>query len=202
MKKCKHLGGLSVLLMCLLIAGCGTAGTNEDTEDNLTVSEVLNQLVKDTSDTYDANINETVASAVETLTENEQTKGNVASEPEDDLLDLTILSSTMVYSEVYNMVSLNTDDYIGRKIKVNGTFALGNATEEIKELYGTEYYYFVVIADATACCQQGIEFVLVDDPLYPEGYPEPGTEITLTGTFENYYEGENQYFHIADAVLE
>ena len=39
-------------------------------------------------------------------------------------IDLTVLSSTMVYSEVYSMMSF-PDDYIGNTVKMKGQFAIG-----------------------------------------------------------------------------
>ena len=39
-------------------------------------------------------------------------------------VDLTVLSSTMVYSEVYNMV-LEAEGYVGKTVKMNGLFAYG-----------------------------------------------------------------------------
>ena len=104
-------------------------------------------------------------------------------------LDLTALSSTMVYSEVYNIMSA-PDDYIGKTIKMNGSFE----TDE------NEIYYFCLIKDATACCQQGIEFIL-DGAQYPDDYPALGSDITVLGTFERYYEGDQPYYHLMNAHL-
>ena len=47
-----------------------------------------------------------------------------------------------------------------------------------------KYDFACVIADATACCSQGIEFV-------PDGdytYPELNSSITVSGIFATYYE--------------
>ena len=57
-------------------------------------------------------------------------------------VDLTVLSSTMVYSEVYNMV------------------------------------------------------------VYPEDYPEPGTEICVVGVFDTYSEGDYLYCTLRNARFE
>ncbi|MBQ6264094.1 MAG: hypothetical protein IJK60_01430 [Clostridia bacterium] len=104
-------------------------------------------------------------------------------------LDLTALSSTMIYSEVYNIMS-TPGDYIGKTIKMNGVFATDD----------NENYYFCIIKDATACCQQGIEFIL-NGAQYPDGYPSLGSDITVLGTFEQYYEGDQPYYHLIDATL-
>ena len=39
-------------------------------------------------------------------------------------VDLTVLSSTMVYSEVYNMLYFYPEDYYGKTVKANGIFAI------------------------------------------------------------------------------
>ena len=38
-------------------------------------------------------------------------------------VDLTVLSSTMVYSEVYNMLYYDQESYYGKTVKANGIFA-------------------------------------------------------------------------------
>lgn len=42
--------------------------------------------------------------------------------------------------------------------------------------------------DAAACCAQGLEFEPESTLSYPDDYPEPGAEITVTGTFDSYRE--------------
>lgn len=63
-------------------------------------------------------------------------------------------------------------------------------------------YYACVIADATACCSQGLEFVLEGDYTYPDDYPELGTDITVVGTFDTYDENGQTYCHLIDAKLQ
>ena len=65
-----------------------------------------------------------------------------------------------------------------------------------------QVYYACVIADATACCQQGLEFVLSGNHTFPDDYPEVGEEITVTGTFGTYEEGGYQYCQLTEAEFE
>lgn len=109
-------------------------------------------------------------------------------------VDLTKLSSTMVYSEVYNMM-YTPDDYIGKTVKMKGQFAYYEDPETKAQ------YFACIIADATACCSQGLEFILTGEHTYPNDYPELGSEITVTGTFEVYTENGFQYCRLKDAVL-
>lgn len=110
-------------------------------------------------------------------------------------VDLTKLSSTMIYSEVYNMM-VNPDKYLGKTIKMSGAFAYYEDSE-------TENQYFAcIVADATACCSQGLEFVLAGEHTYPEDYPEVYSDITVTGTFKTYTENGIKYSRLVDAVME
>ena len=115
-------------------------------------------------------------------------------------LDLTALSSTMVYSEVYGMMSF-PDNYIGKTVKMKGQFAVYQATDENGAFIPDQIYFACVIADATACCSQGLEFDLSGAHTYPDDYPELGSEITVVGTFELYEEDGCQYCRLGNAVL-
>ncbi len=109
-------------------------------------------------------------------------------------VDLTLLSSTMVYSEVYNMVYY-PEDYIGKTVKMSGIY-----TMLYDETTG-KYYHGCIITDATACCAQGIEFEPVKDYVFPDDYPQEGDSICVTGTFDTYKEGENTYCTLRNAKL-
>ena len=109
-------------------------------------------------------------------------------------VDLTSLSSTMVYSEVYNMM-LSPDDYIGKTIKMRGVSA------SLHDEASGKYYFACIVKDATACCSQGIEFVLNDDYTLPDDYPNDGTEVTVVGVFSTYMEGEVKFCTLTDAKL-
>lgn len=106
-------------------------------------------------------------------------------------LDLTKLSSTLIYSEVYNML-ITPDDYKGKIVKMKGQF-----NQYTDEQTG-KTYNAVIIPDATACCQQGLEFELQNktNPNF-----EQGAEITVVGTFDTYSEGELLYCHLKNAKI-
>jgi len=53
-----------------------------------------------------------------------------------------------------------------------------------------------VIADATACCQQGLEFIWNGAHAYPDDYPEQESEIEITGVFQSYQEGSSTYYYL------
>ena len=105
-------------------------------------------------------------------------------------VDLTALSSTMVYSEVYNMLT-EPERYIGKTVKMTGGYSsfLDEGTGAV--------YRVCMIADATACCAQGMEFVLKDGL----AYPEMESDITVVGTFQLYDENGSTYCHLVNAEI-
>ncbi len=106
-------------------------------------------------------------------------------------VDLTVLDSTMVYAQVYDMV-YNAENYVGKKVKARGNFAY------YQEPDGREFFA-VIISDATACCSQGLEFVLAGNYVYPDDYPPLDTEITITGVFDYYEERNVRYCRLLNA---
>ena len=108
-------------------------------------------------------------------------------------LDLSVLSGTVVYSQVYDMM-MEPERYIGMQVRVKGSFSYFQDPATMKE------YFAVIIADATACCAQGIEFVW-DGHKYPEDYPPLDTELTVTGTFNTYEENGFVYLQLKDAEV-
>ena len=111
---------------------------------------------------------------------------------DQDMVDLTTMNSTMIYAEVNNMVT-TPEQYEGKTVKMRGTFAIYPGDNR--------NYYACLIADATACCSQGIEFVLKGNYSYPDDYPDLGSNITVTGTFDTYMEGDTKYCQLIDASM-
>lgn len=94
--------------------------------------------------------------------------------PEKIDVDLTKLSATMVYSEVFNILQTPAD-YRGKVFKIRGTYM------RLHDPQKNEDHHACIIKDATACCMQGMEFELVD-----KNYPPNDSEITLLGRFDTY----------------
>jgi len=109
-------------------------------------------------------------------------------------IDLTVLSSNMIYSEVFAMVYA-PEEYMGMTIKMEGIFSYMH-----DETTGNTYYACIV-QDATQCCAQGIEFVPSEEYEYPDDFPEVGENICVIGVFDTYMEGDAQYITLKDAEL-
>ena len=92
-------------------------------------------------------------------------------------LDLTKMSATMIYSTIFDMLIM-PEDYVEKVIKVKGWFQTYQNPED------GQTYFAVVVPDATACCQQGLEFIWPGDHHYPADYPNNGDDITITGLYK------------------
>lgn len=108
-------------------------------------------------------------------------------------LDLTVMNSTMIYSVIYDIM-VNPDNYYGKSLLVDGYFD----TMENPDL-GVRYY-FIVVPDATACCVQGLEFIL-DGKNFPDDFPAASTDIRIRGVMDSYMEEGQKYCYIkADSL--
>ncbi len=107
-------------------------------------------------------------------------------------LDLSKLSGTVVYSQVYNMM-YEPEAYLGKVIRMAGYYSAYEDTER------GVVYHACVIPDATACCAQGIEFIWGGEHQWPDDYPEEGTDIIVTGRLEDYDEDGYRYLHLVES---
>lgn len=131
----------------------------------------------------------------ERIDETESKYRNDTKSDDGEVVDLTQMSATLVYAEVYNMM-MAPEDYIGKTIKMEGTY-----TPYHDDATGKDYFACIV-SDATACCSQGIEFELTSDYKYPDDYPKDGDTICVTGVFDTYKEGKDEYSVLRGATLE
>ncbi len=106
--------------------------------------------------------------------------------------DLSAMSSTMMYSQVYDMI-YNPDQYLGKTVRILGPF-----DQFTDEETGTTRYV-CLIRDATACCTQGIEFEPADAET---DVPPTGSTVLVSGTFDTYMNGPFLYCVLRNAVLE
>lgn len=180
-----------------LAAGCGSGGsvTADRTVNNTTGVEDVLQAGVQAADAGNDEAADAIAEAE--LTEGETTDASqlIAENADPNVdIDLTALSSTMVYSEVYDMMN-TPETYVGKKIKMDGLYSFYH-----DDTSGNNYFA-CIIEDATACCAQGIEFELTDNYIYPDDYPEEGGRVAVIGVFDTYEESGYQYCTLRDASL-
>ncbi len=175
---------LPLLLCTLLLFACADAAeTKKISGSTQTVSDILNAT---------ADPETVIPTDAELAAAQDGSDGLPFAASTDAEIDLTTLSSTMVYSYVYDMVT-NPEDYLGKTVKMQGLFSLYEAE--------TRNYYACVIQDATACCASGIEFVPSNAYPYPAAFPAPGEKITVVGTFHVYEETGTYYCELIDATI-
>lgn len=105
-------------------------------------------------------------------------------------VDLTVLTPNMVYAEVSNMM-MYPDNYLGKTIKVSGPYfpMYYDVTDN--------YYHYVLIEDALACCQNGMEFIWEEGiHTYPDEYPKENDIIEIVGELKSYKEESYTYYYL------
>lgn len=199
---------LIIIMMAIVVSftGCGnvSGASNRIHVDSSGVNDVMQQEMakEDKKSQTSTDINNETEAESETDANNQVTtelsENADYTNKEVDLknidLDLTTYSSTMVYTEVYNMM-LQPKEYKGKTVKIKGLFAT-----YCEESTGVNYFACIV-QDATACCSQGIEFSLTGDYTYPEDYPKEGEEITVVGVFDTYKEVNSEYIVLKNAMI-
>lgn len=195
-----------IIKLCLLLVSAAGIMTSCSRVDNkIEASETITQAITSVSETEKNISSETQTSIITSESESAETSAETlvsdfitepietigetvdetlqAEQVRDIDIDLTQMSSTMVFAEVYNITTA-PEDYQGKVIKMKGQLLSDLDTENNKR------YYACLILDATACCAQGLGFVPKDVYVYPEDFPELDGEITVTGTFDYFYENE------------
>ncbi len=174
MKKTLRL--FSLLLVAFVIAACAGTGETEDVSSALPTATPQTD-VQEESTEQDEEVN---------------------TDPDGDGIDvdLTILSSTMVFAEVYNIV-MNPSDYVGQIVKMTGTLNI------YRDETTDSTVCAVIIMDATECCEQGIMFVFDSSYTYPDDYPEAGSIVTVIGEFDVFTSPDSpmMYSYLKEATL-
>ena len=199
---------LIIIMMAIVVSftGCGNVsgasnrihvdsyGVNDVMQQEMAKEDKKSQTSTDTNNETEAESNTDADNQVTTeLSENADYTNKEVDLKNIDL-DLTTYSSTMVYTEVYNMM-LQPKEYKGKTVKIKGLFAT-----YCEESTGVNYFACIV-QDATACCSQGIEFSLTGDYTYPDDYPKEGEEITVVGVFDTYKEVNSEYIVLKNAMI-
>lgn len=185
-------------IICLTLAfgvtACGKASDKDSNGDTKIISDAKNKQENSKSDTKKEVSKKEVAGDAG-KGKSSKSKSKTSSNKID--IDLNNLNANVVYSQVFLMMT-EPDKFIGKRIRMSGQFNVYAAQEGNPS--GVTEYYAIIIADAQACCQQGIEFVWPGHT-YPEGFPEVKSNASVTGIFEVYEENGKKYCRlIADSV--
>lgn len=196
----KRMISLFVIMILLSLSGCdGDNAVRRKTADvtnnqNTVAGDDKNSRNADTSYKEEASADNTKTMDDKELTGDTPSAHAMTASGEAEI-DLTQLSSTMVYSEVYNMM-VAPEDYVGKTVRMRGAFSV------YEDAITGKRYFTCIISDATACCSQGLEFIWKGEHKYPEDYPQSGSEITVTGEFQTYEEDGSLYCNLLEAELD
>ena len=180
-------------LLCLLLAALTALGLSACGEKTSAPT------VKTTSSTTSPTETKPLPTLPLETAATEETESAPSTEfAESTLVDLTTLSSTMVYAEVFAMMS-SPEDYVGKTVKMQGIFSKGQLYAADGSLSDGGVVFACIVQDATACCAQGIPFDLAGDYEYPQDYPELGAEITVEGVFEIHEQDGLEFCRLRDA---
>ncbi len=179
------------MILVLTLTGCGNNNNEKSSESTANDTQSQDTDISSAAESPEETpiFSEIQLPTLEPVNEFETDMSSAKGSPEQVDVDLSVMSTTMIYSEVYNMMT-NPKDYIGKTIKMNGTCATYHDEQTDKD------YYACIVKDATACCSQGIEFEL-EQP----DYPKPDEEITVIGTFQTYVEAGNMFCVLKNANL-
>ena len=193
-----------------------TARATETVTETVTEADTVKSVPTEAATTNVEQLIGTTAAATEAMTEAatekqkerspeedkkmmEEIKASYVGTPDTSVdIDLTVMDKDMVYSTIYQMVYVDPDAYVGKTFKAAGTLTL--ATSSVTGLF----YPYVVIKDALACCQQGVEFQWgAEQHTTAEDFPAEGTELVVIGRFETYREEGDPYLYsrLADAKV-
>ena len=187
-----------ICIICLTLAfgvtACGKASDKDSNGDTKIISDAKNKQENSKSNTKkEVSKKEVAGDAGKGKSSKSKSKTN--SNKID--VDLNNLNANVVYAQVFQMMT-EPDKFIGKRIRMSGQFNVYAAQEGNPS--GVTEYYAIIIADAQACCQQGIEFVWPGHT-YPDGFPEVKSNASVTGIFEVYEENGKKYCRlIADTV--
>lgn len=200
----RYVAVVNVLLIMLILAGCkdGSDGRRTDTTElsNMDVMIAANASEEDSDDvTAETESDSTDTTTAEInyeyfyypTTELSYDEEELTGEPDPDVdIDLTVMGPNMIYAQINNMM-MDPDSYLGKIIKIKGEYY-----SYFYEETGN-YYHYVLIKDALACCQNGMEFIWDEGQhTFPDEYPEENQTIIICGEMKCYTENEYIYYYL------
>ncbi len=180
------------LITLLTLVGCSYKAP-ENTE-NITSSENSELSLEDIRSAMNSNqLKDGTVEEILAEIEGEEAEAHVIGTDEIDV-DLTVLSSTLVASQVYDMLSY-PEAYTGDVVKMAGQFTY------FLDINTNKKYYSCLVADAAECCETGIEFTweAFDDPA---NLPEDLSNIEVIGALRTYQDGNFKYVTIDATSVE
>lgn len=196
---------IKIIVCCLIIFCMSGCTKQEGNVKYLDKSNVVNDVIKKQMDNVKSKNNgNSLKNTNIKIKRNKKTSSKTGGVEEKKKnknpidYDLTTMGSDMVFAIVYQMM-VSPKEYVGKTVRIDGSYY------SIYDETTGKRSHFCIIQDATACCAQGMEFILADSNNKKSNkYPEEEAEVVIEGTFETYREdgGNNLYCRLKNAVLE
>ena len=191
MKKIIFLG----IFLIIFIVPIGCSHQDKQKEVNIGITENSSKVEK----TDDIKENIITVEEENNIKTEEQKQSNVT---ESENIDLTEFSKTMAFAEISN-IFMTPKEYIGKTVKVRGTFGYFQAYDEHSQPIPDKYHFMVVIADEMGCCGVAMEFLPGEECVFPDDFPNEEEEIIVSGIIKK---EKNEYgqedVRLTDATIE
>lgn len=166
-----------ILLMILIVVGIFASGCAGDSVAADAIADV------DTNNAGTANAD--APASIPDSIDDTDTIGDVSVD-----VDLSALSSTMAQAKFINIMQ-NSDDYLGRTIRVQGPYFSMPFPQT------DEHLHFVMVIEGDECCRMGFEFMVSGDTVYPYDYPAQYAMIEIVGIISMLEEFGQYFLYIA-----
>ena len=195
---------INILLLALTLIACGKKDGNErntttqmsnmdimisanESEEKITEITAENEVETTEITTTEVNYEYFYYPSTESHYEEEELFG----EPDPNVdVDLTVMGPNMIYAQINSMM-MDPDSYLGQIIKLKGEYY-----PYYHESNGN-YYHYVMIKDALACCQNGMEFIWDEGAhIFPDEYPQEDETIIICGEFKCYDEDNYTFYYL------
>lgn len=189
----KFFVNILTFLICLVLVACGSSSARTSNVKQVIESRSRDESVaaQDTPQNFTAPSN-IVAQSNITAPSNKSIGNPSSLKPKKEIkvdLDLTSLNSILADAELRNLQD-NRDEARGLVVKAKGEYQCYT-----DETTGNTYYNCIF---ASACCPNGLEFILDDSTKYPKN---DGEIITVVGQFNYYIENDIIYYNLINAEI-
>ncbi|MBQ0052060.1 MAG: hypothetical protein KBT11_08370 [Treponema sp.] len=184
MKRNFFLLPVAIVFMAGLTVGCS--------KQNDLASVEQNNVQENVSDTENLNADENKE------TSSKKSATIIPSNPYKEVpskidLDFTKMNYNMVSSIMFEML-VEPEKYVDKTIRIDGQFETS--------VYEGNRYFAVINWDSTGCCPSGMNFIPPDSMIYPYGFPEAGSLVSVTGVMKEAFNGEyNQLYFFAASIV-
>jgi len=192
----KQIKKVFIFLLCSAFLVCVSSCKNADSISSVSTDEKVSRSVSTDTVVTTEDLSDIIAAAgtaEDTVTVSTQSQ---TSQDQTDTADSdTIIIDDKVFIAMVSDIYANTDNYIGKTIKLSGLYDITKDDKTGKT------YYSVYRCDTAGCCTCGIEVDWDDNFDYPS--PQQDQNVTATGVLDSYEENDQKYLvlHLSELTI-